>query len=121
MISLEELRQDAARMTWWQQHRFFALILAVNIISLLLVGVSLNLYNSSGAAQVDLSRPGYQSIQKEASSGEVSDSFASNGKLDAEAFDSFNKMYDNHARRVVGSGSFDAAALSVDSLQLFAP
>ncbi len=111
MISMEELRTDAATMTPWQKHRFFGLIVGVIFVSFLLVCISLSLYNSSGTAQIDLSRPGYQSIQKEASRGQVNDSFPSTGKLDAKAFDSFDKMYGDHTRRVVGVDSFDPEAL----------
>lgn len=120
MISMEELRNDAAAMTAWQKHRFFVLIVGVIAVSFLLVCIALGLYNSSGAAQVDLSRPGYQSIQKEASRGQVNDSFPTSGKLDAKAFDSFDKMYGNHARRVVGADSFDTEALDTALVQVVA-
>lgn len=118
MISMEELRHDAAEMTGWQRHRFFTLIVGVILISFLLVCVSLNLYNSSGAAQVDLSRPGYQSIQSEASRGNVEDSFSASGKLDDKAFAEFDTLYNNHVKQVVGVDSFDPQALDVTSLQL---
>lgn len=120
MVSMEELRSDAAKMTHWQRHRFFALIVGVIIVSFLLVLVALSLYNSSGAAQVDLSRPGYQSIQKEASRGSIDDSFPSSGPLNAKAFDDFDKLYSGHSKRVVGVDSFDPQALDVTNLQLLA-
>ena len=120
MISMEELRTDAAAMTAWQKHRFFVLIVGVILLSFVLVCIALSLYNSSGAAQIDLSRPGYQSIQKEASRGQVNDSFPSTGKLDKNAFDSFDKMYGNHMRRVVGADSFDTQALDAALVQLSA-
>ena len=120
MISMEELRTDAAAMTAWQKHRFFVLIVGVILPSFVLVCIALSLYNSSGAAQIDLSRPGYQSIQKEASRGQVNDSFPSTGKLDKNAFDSFDKMYGNHTRRVVGADSFDTQALDAALVQLSA-
>lgn len=115
---MEELRNDAAEMTQWQRHRFFALIMGVIAVSFILVLIALSLYNSSGAAQVDLSRPGYQSIQKEASRGAIDDSFPSNGVLDEKAFNDFDKLYGAHAKRVVGVDSFDPQALETKSLQL---
>ena len=117
MISMEELRTDAAEMTTWQKHRFFVLIVGVILVSIVLVCISLSLYNSSGAAQIDLSRPGLKSIQKEASRGQVNDSFSSSGKLDTAAFDAFDKMYGNHSRRVVGAKSFDTEALDATIVQ----
>lgn len=118
MVNLEDLRQDAAAMTAWQRHRFFGLIVAVIAISFFLVCVSLNLYNSSGAAQVDLSRPGYQSIQSEALRGNVEDSFSATGKLDEKAFAEFDQLYGEHEKQVVGIDSFDPQALDATNLQL---
>lgn len=115
---MEELRNDSAKMTVWQRHRFFVLIVGVIIVSFLLVCIALSLYNSSGAAQVDLSRPGYKSIQSEASKGIVDDSFPSTGDLDAAAYAEFDKLYGNHAKRVVGADSFDPQALDVKNLEL---
>jgi hypothetical protein len=116
VVSIEELRSDAARMTAWRQHRFLLLIAGVIMISFLMVLIGMYLYNTSGAAQVDLSRPGYQSIQREASRDTTDDSFASTGKLDKDAFDSFDKMYANHARQVVGVDSFDPGAIDPNTL-----
>lgn len=118
MITLEELRSDAATMTFWQRHRFFVLVAGVIIISLLLVSISLGLYYSSGASQVDLSLPGYKSIQKEASQQTVEDAFPSSGKLDANAFDAFETLYAKHAKEVVGIDRFDPAAFDAANLQL---
>ena len=115
-VSMEELRIDAARMTIWQRHRFLVLIGGVILISFVMVIIGMYIYNTSGAAQVDLSRPGYQSVQKEASRDTTDDSFASTGKLDKEAFDSFDSMYAEHARQVVGVDSFDPNAIDPDTL-----
>jgi len=119
MTTIDELRLDADSMTVWQRHRFFVLIAGVIILSCIMVVIGMYMYNTSGAAQVDLSRPGYQSVQREASRDNTDDSFAATGKLDADAFDSFSKMYSDHARQVVGVDSFDPEALSTDTLQLF--
>ncbi len=117
-VSIEELRLDAAKMTVWQRHRFAVLIVGVILTSLLLVSVGLGLYYSSGASQVDLSLPGFHSIQKEASRGNVDDSFPATGKLDDKAFKLFESKYANHAKQVVGVDSFDPEALDIPSLQL---
>lgn len=119
-MSIDELRSEAFLMTKWQRHRFLVLIAAVILISCSMVVVAMHLYNTSGAAQVDLSRPGYQDVRSEASRDKVPDStFPSTGDLDAAAFQQFNTMYEKHASRVVGSDSFDAQALSDDSLQIY--
>lgn len=119
-VLIDELNHDSAQMTPWQRHRFFALISGVIIISIILVSVALILYNSSGAAQVDLSRPGYQSIQKEASrESSDQDSFPASGKLDTSALNTFNSLYSKHVTQVSGVDNFDPKALDTDTLQLF--
>lgn len=110
--------EDPASPTFWQQYRFFALIALVVTVALFLVSVALSLYNSSGAAQVDLSRPGYESIRDQANQDKNDKSFDSTGTLDEDALKSFDSLYRNRAAKVVGVDSFDAAALSEESLQL---
>lgn len=116
---MEELRDDAESMTLWQRHRFFVLVAVVIVLSCVMVVIGMYIYNTSGAAQVDLSRPGYKSVQREAKRDSIDDSFPTSGKLDADAFDSFNKMYNEHARQVVGVDSFDPKALDSTAAQLF--
>lgn len=118
-MSIDELRSEAATLTSWQRHKYFVLIAAVIVISLVLVGVALHLYNVSGAAQVDLSRPGYQSVQEEAGRETVDTAYPSSGPLDQQAFDEFDTRYKKHSDRVTDTQSFDARALSDESLQMF--
>lgn len=105
-------------MTKWQQHRFFTLIVGVIIISFFLVSVALSLYNSSGAAQLDLSKPGYQDVRQQAKRDTTTKAYPSTGPLDKEALDSFAKMYTEHTGRVMSVDTFDSAALSEESLRM---
>jgi len=114
----EPREHDESAPTFWQQYRFFVLIALVVTIALFLLSISLGLYNSSGAAQVDLSRPGYESIRNQADQDKNDKSFDSTGNLDEEALKTFDSLYSNRAAKVVGVDSFDAAALSEESLQL---
>lgn len=63
------------------------------VISLLLVTLSMWLYNLSGAAQLDLSRPGYQGVRAKAQQSEQFDGFDATGKLDEESLKKFDKQY----------------------------
>lgn len=101
----------------WEQHRFFVLIAIVTLISLFLVSVALSLYNTSGAAQLDLSRPGYQNVRKNAVQEEGVVSYPSSGELDKAALDQFLRMYDERAKKT-STKSFDPSAMSDTSLQL---
>jgi hypothetical protein len=105
-------------LTPWQRHRFLVMIGGVIVIACFLVSVALGLYNSSGAAQVDLSRPDYEAIRNQAAQDTNDKSFDATGTLDADTIKSFQSLYSDRAKKVVGVDSFDAAALSEDSLQL---
>jgi hypothetical protein len=118
MIGIDELRRDAAIMTGWERHRFLTLIGGVILVALFLVSVALSLYNSSGAAQLDLSRPGYKDVRDLAKRDTVSKSFPASGVLDKDALDLFSKLYGEQSAKVISSDSFDEAAISEDSLQL---
>lgn len=119
MMSIDELRQDAAIMSRWEKHRFLALVAGVILIALFLVSVALSLYNSSGAAQLDLSRPGYKDVRDLAKRDTTSKSFPASGTLDKEALDLFSKLYGEQSSKVTSSATFDESALSAESLQLF--
>ena len=117
-MNLEDLRHEAVSMTKWERHRFLLLIGVVIAISMMMVSVALSLYNSSGAAQLDLSRPDYQDVRNQAKRDMTSTNFPSTGKLDSKAFESFNKLYQERTGKVISVESFDSTALSEDSLQL---
>lgn len=62
-------------------------------LALLLVILSMYLYNRSGAAQLDLSLPGLQEQRLKAQSTERFDTFSASGPLDEDALDQFNQIY----------------------------
>ena len=117
-MGIDELYKEAATMSRWQKHRFFVLIIGVIAVSMLLVSVAMSLYNSSGAAQIDLSRPGYQDVRKQASQGVALQVYPSTGALDKKALDDFDKLYRDQAAKATSTVNFDETALSEQSLQL---
>ena len=117
-MGIDELRQDAIAMTRWEQHKFFVLIAGVILLSTFLVSAALSLYNSSGAAQLDLSRPGFQEVRKQATRDTTTKTFPATGALDKAALDSFSRLYGEQTAKVSQTQGFDAAALSEESLQL---
>lgn len=117
-MSVEELKRDAVtELTRWQRHRFFGLIALVLVVSSILVAISLSLYSSSGAAQVDLSRPGYQTIQKQASQDRNETSYPASGELNKSAYDEFSALYNKHLGRIE-SNLYNTEPLGEDALQL---
>ena len=111
---------DATTENVFETHRFALLVGGVILISLFMVSVAISLYNTSGAAQLDLSRPGYKDVRKQVTYEASEVSFPANGPLDKEALESFRKLYAARAKKISGTDSFDASALSEESLQLLA-
>lgn len=116
---ISDLQDEAKVLTRWERHRFFGLVAGVILISIFMVSVALSLYQSSGAAQLDLSRPGYTAVRKEAAKGESSVSYPSNGPLDEESLADFRRLYNDRIQRVTSTRSFEASAMSDDSLQMY--
>ena len=54
------------QLTTMREHRFLVMICGVIAIAGVMVWIAMDMYNTSGAAQVDLSRPGFQEVRKQA-------------------------------------------------------
>ncbi|NLA43060.1 hypothetical protein GX865_02800 [Candidatus Saccharibacteria bacterium] len=73
---------------------FPTVIASAILTSLILVSVSLVLYNQSGAAQLDLSRPSFQAVRSKAQQSEPFNGFeASSGPLNEKDLGRFERLY----------------------------
>lgn len=117
-MTADELKAEARSLSLWQRHRFFFLVLIVIVISMFLVSAAMSLYNSSGAAQLDLSRPGYKDVRAQATNTKDDDNFSSSGDLNEKSLTQFMQMYDKRASKVLDTGSFDPGVLSNESLRV---
>lgn len=83
-----------AAVTAARSRRTLAYMIATSIvISLILVILSMWLYNMSGAAQLDLSRPGYQDVRAKAQQPGRFDGFDATGELNEESLKKFDALY----------------------------
>jgi hypothetical protein len=96
---------------------FVSIALLANVC---LVVVALILYNSSGAAQLDLSRPGYIDVRDQVSTEELEIvNYSSNGRINQQTIAEFKKLLSEQADKVKASGAFagdplDETALGLD-------
>lgn len=120
-MSEDELIQEAHEVSPWAQHRFMMMIGAVIVVSFILVGSSMALYTSSGAAQLDLSRPGYQTVRGKVQPTDKFDTFPSSGELDKQALNDFRTQYAKQSVQVIGVDSFGGDVMSDASLQIDPP
>lgn len=105
----------------FSKHKMFVLVSSSIIVALLLVIVSMALYSSSGAAQLDLSRPGYQSVQDKLGRSDTFESFPTNGPVNSQTFEQFLRLYDRQIKSVQGSSPFNPESLSDHNLGIDSP
>ena len=120
-MSEDQQLAEESVLTKWQQHRFLMLIILTIAIAIFLVGIALALYNSSGAAQLDLSGPRFQSVQKQAAQGDDFNGFPSSGELDQGAFNQFRTEYDKQTKKVTDVDSFSGDVMSDQALSIDPP
>lgn len=115
------LHEEGQALGRWQEHKFMVLIGLTITVSMLLVSLSLWLYNNSGAAQLDLSRPGYQEVRDQAKKTTDFSTFSSSGPIDAESLKEFRKMYDEQYGRITSTQNFGGDVMNDSSLGIDSP
>jgi hypothetical protein len=94
-------------------HNFKLFILGAVTLATVIVFISMNIYYGSGAAQLDLSRPGYVSVRAQASDANTDfQNFPSNGKLSVKVIQSFKSQYSLQAQKVKAVDAFGGDPLS---------
>ncbi len=118
----EHSQELSAELSFWDQHRFLLLIAITIMISLFLVGISMALYASSGAAQLDLSRPGYRAVTNQAVNNDNDfENYPTFGELDQTALSEFDTLYSKQALKAKAIDAFSGDPLNPDSLEISSP
>lgn len=102
-------------------HKYsLAMFIAVSIlIAMAIVTISMYLYNTSGAAQLDLSRPGYVSVRAMSTDGDDTlNPYSANGKISLKILNDFEKSFNSRAEKIIDVDAFGNDPLSADALGL---
>jgi len=103
------------------KHSFLIFIIVSILIASVIVTISMALYNSSGAAQLDLSRPGYKSVRSQAGKDDGDfQTFSSSGSISKEIISNFKATYDKQAQKIKVVDAFGGDPLSPDALGISA-
>ena len=121
-MSEEPSQEHVANAIPWYRHSIVAFVSGSIVIAVILVSVSMALYASSGAAQLDLSRPGYKSVQSKVdqTSG-MFKSFSSDGQVNKKVVEEFEAMYGRQTKSVDGADTLSSNALDDQALGIDAP
>lgn len=97
--------------------RFVTMLVLSITISLMLVGVAMWLYNISGAAQVDLSRPGYRDVRGGVVNEDaIGKAFPSSGPINSSTLGDFRELFDKTSDQIRAYDSFGGDPLSDQAL-----
>jgi hypothetical protein len=103
------------------EHRFVLLIVATIIISLIMVSISIVIYNVSGAAQLDLSRPGYQSVSDKVDRTDPVTDYSAYGPVNDSTVNDFTTLYDQEAGQAKAVDAFNGDPLNPAVLEFSDP
>lgn len=103
------------------KNRLVIFVAASVALALVLVVISMVLYVSSGAIQLDASRPGVKSVTDQVDQTDSFKGFPATGTIDKKTLDQFRKLYDEQVKSVTTSDAFNAGVLSDEALEIDAP
>jgi len=108
--------------SFWGTHRFMLLITMTVVIASILVVISMTLYSTSGAAQLDLSRPGYRGVASQAASNDNNfGEYANSGPINSDSVNQFKTLYEKQAAAAQAVDAYAGDPLNPDSLGISDP
>lgn len=119
--SLIPTKQPDETLSFWDRHRLSLLLIITLIVTFIMTTVSVIIYNSTGAAQLDLSRPGYQSVSSQVKKNDDIDGFSSSGPVTKDTINEFMKQYDAQAAKAKAIDAFNGDPLNPDALEFGTP
>lgn len=109
------------KLSFWGRHRLSLLLVITILVALTFTVISVTLYNLSGAAQLDLSRPGYRSVSDKVEKTDNVDVYSSSGSVNKETVQEFLKLYDKQANKAKGVDAFNGDPLNPEVLEFGTP
>lgn len=111
----------ADTLSFWDKHRLSLLLIITVLIAIIMTSISVFIYNSSGAAQLDLSRPGYLSVSDKVDETDNIDTYSGVGPVNKETIQEFMKMYDKQASKSKAVDAFNGDPLNPEVLEFGVP
>lgn len=106
-----------SELSFKDKYSLFLFISASIFLSFIIVIISMVMYDGSGAAQLDLSRPGYKDVRSQAKKNEGDfQNYSSSGQINKEAISEFKSIYNIQAQKVKSVDAFGGDPLNPDAL-----
>ena len=98
------------------RHRLTIALAGAILAAFLLTIVSIIIYEASGAAKLDLSRPGYEPARKQLQKPNNQLQFSSKGQIDQSVIKKFRSLYKQQTDDIHKLGAFDKKILEDSQL-----
>lgn len=108
-------------LSFWDRHRLSLLLILTVLIAVVMTVISVVIYNSTGAAQLDLSRPGYRAVSDQVEQTDTIDTYSSSGAVNKETIEEFMKLYDEQADKAKAIDAFNGDPLNPEVLVFGTP
>lgn len=112
---------SADTLSFWDKHRLSLLLIITVAIAIVMTSISVIIYNSSGAAQLDLSRPGYRSVSDKVNQADEIDTYSAVGAVNKDTIHEFMKLYDAQASKAKAVDAFNGDPLNPEVLEFGVP
>lgn len=104
-------------LSFWDRHRLSLLLVLTVAIAIIMTVISVVIYNVSGAAQLDLSRPGVRSVSNQVEKNDDIDTYPASGTITKESIQEFIRLYDAQANKAKGVDAFKGDPLNPEALE----
>jgi hypothetical protein len=101
-----------------QNYQFAAMICAAVGLTAILTTISIFIYVSSGAINIDLSRPGYEKIRGETLADDSEAQFLPSGPIDEDVLSDINNRLENLQTKLNSMNNFSSDVISDEALYL---
>lgn len=107
---------DEEELSFWGKHRFLLLIVLTIVMAIIMTCISMVMYNVSGTAQLDLSRPGYKSVSDQVDTDNPIDDYSAFGPVNRTTVEEFTKIYDEQANKAKAVDAYSGDPLNPEVL-----
>jgi hypothetical protein len=115
------VKPEEGTLSFWDRHRLSLLLILTFILEIIMTTISVIIYNSSGAAQLDLSRPGYLSVSDQVERDDTIDEYSASGPINKDTIQEFITLYDEQAEKAKGVNAFNGDPLNPEVLVFGSP
>lgn len=113
---MEKSSQNSEATPFYARHLFGAMVAGSIVVAIILVFVSMSLYYSSGASQLDLSSPSYVDVRNQIDNSDNSVDYSNTGKMNSSAISDFKTLFSQKIQKVKSVDIFGGDPLNPESL-----